>query len=61
LAAINGGIEHYDDLPSKARIYLDRIAELLGTDIAIISTGPKRSQTIINKEHETFLRLKRHL
>ncbi len=54
------GIEHYDDLPSKARGYLDRIAELLGTDIAIISTGPKRSQTIINKEHATFLRLKRH-
>lgn len=41
------GIEHYDDLPDKAKAYLDRLADLVGTNISIISTGPKRRQTII--------------
>ncbi|MBD3305473.1 adenylosuccinate synthase [candidate division KSB3 bacterium] len=41
------GIENFDDLPAKAQAYLARIAELLGTTISMISTGPKRRQTIL--------------
>ncbi|GAK55418.1 adenylosuccinate synthetase [Candidatus Vecturithrix granuli] len=51
------GVEQYDELPPKAKAYLNRIAELLETDIAIISTGPKRRQTIINEKSATFLHL----
>ena len=41
------GITQYDDLPEKAKTYLRRLSDLVETEIAIISTGPKREQTII--------------
>jgi adenylosuccinate synthase len=41
------GVEQYDNLPEKARAYLNRLEELLETRIEIISTGPKRNQTIV--------------
>jgi adenylosuccinate synthase len=34
------------DLPAAARRYLDRLAELLGLPLAIVSVGPDRQQTI---------------
>lgn len=37
----------YKDLPKNAKIYLDKLEELLGIPISIVSVGPKRSQTII--------------
>ncbi|PID56116.1 adenylosuccinate synthase [candidate division KSB3 bacterium] len=48
------GITDYDELPKNARCYLDRLAELLETEIAVVSTGPRRSETII-KAQEMFL------
>jgi len=36
-----------EDLPGNTRRYLDRITELIGVEIAIISVGEDRSQTII--------------
>lgn len=44
------GITDFNDLPAKARDYLQRIEELAGIPVAIISTGPDREQTII-KQH----------
>ncbi len=35
------------DLPSAARRYVDRLAELLGRPVTIISVGPDRNQTIM--------------
>ena len=35
-----------DDLPQAARDYLDRIAELVGVPVEMVSVGPDRSQTI---------------
>jgi len=43
------GIKKYDELPNKARTYLDRISELLSVPIDIISTGPERNETIVLK------------
>ena len=43
------GITEFDDLPENARDYLDRIGELAGVPIDIISTGPDREQTIIRQ------------
>ena len=43
------GITRYDDLPDNARDYLQRIEELAGIPIDIISTGPDREQTIIKR------------
>ncbi|HLJ81397.1 MAG TPA: adenylosuccinate synthase [Ktedonobacterales bacterium] len=36
----------WDDLPEKARAYLQRIEELLETPLAMVSVGPGRGQTI---------------
>jgi adenylosuccinate synthase len=35
------------DLPAAARRYLDRIAELIGLPVRIVSVGPDRDQTIV--------------
>ncbi|MEB8433641.1 adenylosuccinate synthase [Cocleimonas sp. KMM 6892] len=41
------GITKYEDLPEKAKAYLNRMSELLDTPIDIISTGPDRDHTMI--------------
>ena len=41
------GITRYDDLPANARRYLERLQQLAGIPIDIISTGPGREQTIV--------------
>ena len=43
------GITEHEDFPQKARDYLARIAELAGVPVDIVSTGPDREQTIINR------------
>jgi adenylosuccinate synthase len=43
------GITRYEDLPGNAKAYLERVQELVGVPIDIISTGPDRDQTIIRK------------
>ena len=41
------GIRSYDALPAAARRYLERIQELTGVPVDIVSTGPDREQTIV--------------
>jgi adenylosuccinate synthase len=43
------GISRYQDLPLNAQRYLDKMQEVTGTEIAMISTGPDREHTIILK------------
>ena len=38
-----------EDLPVNARKYLDRIRELIGTDIMLVSVGKSRKQTLVYK------------
>ncbi len=40
-------IRDYANLPEKTRKYIERIAEIINVDTAIIAVGPKREQTII--------------
>ncbi len=40
------GVRKLDDLPENARLYLDRIMELIGVPIELVSVGPERDQTI---------------
>ena len=37
----------YDQLPDQAKHYLDRMAELVEAEVAIVSVGPKREQTFL--------------
>ena len=39
-------VRRLEDLPTGARRYLDRISELVGRPIGIVSVGPKRDQTM---------------
>ena len=41
------GIRSYDELPANAKKYIERIEELTGVKVAIISTSPERNDTII--------------
>ncbi|HET7314651.1 adenylosuccinate synthase [Salinisphaera sp.] len=41
------GLRDYHALPPNARGYLDRLAEIVGVPIDVISTGPDRADTII--------------
>jgi adenylosuccinate synthase len=43
------GITRYEELPATARGYLERLQDLVGVPISIISTGPDREQTIIRQ------------
>ena len=43
------GANSFAELPAAARAYLDKIEALCETPIAIISTGPDRTETIIQK------------
>lgn len=46
------GIRSYNDLPLNARRYIERLSEVAGIEIGIVSVGPQRDQTIIL--HEVF-------
>jgi adenylosuccinate synthase len=39
-------VRHLEDLPSGARQYLDRVSQLVGKPVEIVSVGPDRAQTM---------------
>lgn len=41
------GVKSYDALPENAKKYLQRIEEVCGAPVAIVSTGPDREETIL--------------
>jgi len=49
------GINRYDQLPKKAKQYLEFVQREAGAKIAIISTGPDREQTIFMPEFTRML------
>ncbi len=42
------GVREWAALPENARRYLERLGELVGAEIGLVSTGPDREQTIIH-------------
>ncbi|MBN1900180.1 adenylosuccinate synthase [Candidatus Sumerlaeota bacterium] len=41
------GVENYDDLPSRAKTYLETIEDLIKAKIVLVSIGPGRENTIV--------------
>lgn len=41
------GVTDYEKLPANAKAYIQRLQELVGVKIALLSTGPDRDETII--------------
>ena len=44
--SVTENVTRYRDLPPAARRYLDKICQLTGAKLKILSVGPKRSQTM---------------
>jgi adenylosuccinate synthase len=44
------GIKSYDELPANAKAYIAKLEELTRTEVAVVSVGPDREQTIIRKD-----------
>ncbi len=42
-------VEKFEDLPENAKKYINRIEELIGVNVDMVSVGPKRTQTIVRK------------
>jgi adenylosuccinate synthase len=42
-----GGARDFGDLPAAARRYVERLSDLAGCEIGIVSTGPDRADTIV--------------
>ena len=41
------GVVRHQDLPARAQSFLQRLAELAGVPVEMVSTGPERAQTIV--------------
>ena len=52
---ITAGITDYDQLPPEMLAYLGRLSELVGAPVSIISTGPKREESIVLNPDQLWL------
>lgn len=43
------GARRWEDLPARARAYVERLGELIGAEVALVSVGPDRSQSILKR------------
>ncbi|HEV8132891.1 MAG TPA: adenylosuccinate synthase [Acidobacteriota bacterium] len=50
-------ITRYSKLPPMARSYLERLSQLIQTNISIVSTGPDRAETIMSEEDSKLKKL----
>ena len=41
------GVRRFEDLPREAKTYLDRLVEVTGVPVALVSTGSDRDDTIV--------------
>jgi adenylosuccinate synthase len=41
------GVREWERLPDAAKSYLDRLGEIIGTEVALVGVGPERNQSII--------------
>jgi len=41
------GVRHWNDLPASAHAYLERLGEIIGSEVALVGVGPERSQSIV--------------
>jgi adenylosuccinate synthase len=46
------GAQTYEDLPKNARLYLEKLCELIGAKLGLVGVGQKREQTLVVNERE---------
>jgi len=45
--AVTEGLRAWDELPGRARDYVNWLSDLIGCEICLISTGPGRDESIL--------------
>ena len=40
-------VRHFQDLPVNAKLYVERLQELMGVPVSLLSVGPRRDENII--------------
>src|SRR4029079_13872182 len=50
-------IVRWEDLPRGALHYLDRLGQIIGAEVALVSVGPDRGQTIVRPGSSLWRRL----
>jgi adenylosuccinate synthase len=55
--ANTAGVLGWEDLPQRARDYVEVIEDALEAPVIIVSTGPRREETILRREHPRFAEL----
>jgi len=50
-------IVRWEDLPKAALHYLDRLGQIIGAEVALVSVGPDRAQTIVRPGSSLWRRL----
>jgi adenylosuccinate synthase len=53
------GMRRWDELPAAARGYLKRLGEVIGAEVAMVSVGPDRVQSIVREDGPIARRLGR--
>ena len=48
------GVQDYEALPVLAKDYLNRLSDILKTEISVVSTGPDRNATIVAPPHSSI-------
>jgi adenylosuccinate synthase len=51
------GSRNFEDLPDKAKSYINRLSQLVETEISVVSVGPDREETLIIEQSGNFKRL----
>ena len=41
------GIREWDDLPATAKLYVERLGEVIGTEVSMVGVGPERTQSLV--------------
>jgi adenylosuccinate synthase len=45
-----GGVRRFEDLPANAQAYLERLEELAGVPVQLVSVGPQRERVIVRED-----------
>ena len=57
--AVVQSLREWSDLPAAARRYVDRLGEVIGTEVSMVGVGPERTQSLVRPGSWLAARLER--
>ena len=52
-------LREWNDLPAAARRYVERLGEVIGTEVSMVGVGPERTQSLVRPGSWLAARLER--